>query len=533
MPNLESFSLRARVSDQHAQVPGFHFPGTAIRTLLDGLLPSVRNVEFDDCCCEVWRSWDQPLRDEEHVCLSLKELLPRLDNLRLRCATICEAIFPSGPVGKCRGTGSATSTGAENTFVLNTIQSNSTWPTHHCFCTLLTDDPHALLPKNGPICNFLLPLLRSAIADGKLDNFQQHSLIDNHNPLDNSRRQYATTSERLLGSQEKLIKSPYMAVRTDSPAYALRSLGNDGKPVEVVGGWNDVMVYNEGQKWVETLEGCRFAAGYIKARTRFRGVEFKRSDLSDRETLISRTKATCGLWDLEDKEGRILLEGEILDTLENTSFITRKPTQKELRREERKKAIERGEEVSDHPDSSQSEADEEEYGDSEFGDEDDGGLSERDTDNSDDSEGEEDEDGGGEAAQARLGQDGIGPLGASFNPAMTTGAPVDLNDWDNEPLSDNEDEEYQDDDEEAEGADYLRAQAAMSSRLHARQTNRNPQTVRLQAHSPTMASAQQNLQESNDFEIHHHPMYDYTYPRYPFQRFEHEHIMYNHKIAQK
>ncbi|KAJ9616793.1 hypothetical protein H2200_000512 [Cladophialophora chaetospira] len=349
MKQLESFSVYVLSYDCVIQTPCFYLRNREMGALVDALPATVRNLELDDHCYQRPNDWEEA---NDHICPSLCRIIPQLHNLRLRLQTICEAMLPGPEAGGGDLVTNKSPNGIKHTFVLQTIPLSQNVYTRHC--TWPNEQVSGFsavenILKNESVCDFLVPRVKSAIAAHSLENFDQISLISWKIPPDpqpRPQRQYKTMCERIIGTEDKVRRSPLYYVSSGGRYIeGLRYATDDGQTLDVIGETDRIVQYAEGQTWVETRDGYHLPEAYLKANTRFRHAEIKPLALHTREGLNAPLNETAELWKMEDVEGCQLLSGEVSSSFDEVDCLGRKPTQKELRREERRKAIERGEEV--------------------------------------------------------------------------------------------------------------------------------------------------------------------------------------------
>lgn len=355
MPQLESFSIRVCSGLQRFKTASFYLRGSEVRPLLDALGPSVRSVELDDHCYMTVEKLVQSHHESQHMCLSLKRLMPQLQNLRLRISPVCEQMFPELALGELDPTKHRQDHDPGGTVFINTIGLQSNMNAIHCTLSpldFLNGEPEVVFKRNS-LCDFLIPHVRSAIAQQVVANFAQFSLLDIQSPPERSRRIhhkiFDTVCERILGCHEKLRKTPLFSITTQLKLGGVRYLANNGETVEIIGGKHDIIEYCEGKAWVETVDNIRLANDYRIQHPRFQDASVKKFRRWEKGKLDTEP-CTCRLWALEEEEGGVLVSGEILDDLNDVGCLVRKPTSKEIRREQRKKDIEQGLKVGDDPD---------------------------------------------------------------------------------------------------------------------------------------------------------------------------------------
>lgn len=348
MQRLESFSIRVQ-NKTDWPTHGFHLRSRELRTLLDALPTSVRHFELDDNCCWVEPSNWGPVPEEDHLCLSLKKLLPQLHNVRLRRGRVCEAMLAQEPacaeLSSCR----ETSGGATNTFLINILGWDyDSGPTMRCS---MSADAVQVMVKRKPSSDFLIPHLRSVVARGALSNFHLFSLIDVRTVWSSEGRGYPHILQRTLGLTEKSKKSPWWYSHEDKYPHSLRHLEANGSTSQIIGTIKEVVELTEDQVWVDTIEGYRLASSYIKSNRRFRHAKLQSLKVHNVDKVGGDYHCEYyfdgPLVKLERQEGRLLLLPEIMDGLDDGGPVHRSLTRKELPDEARKQAIEKGEEVED------------------------------------------------------------------------------------------------------------------------------------------------------------------------------------------
>ncbi|KIW34760.1 uncharacterized protein PV07_01518 [Cladophialophora immunda] len=344
MRHLESFSM---LFSKYSYLGRARVPLGGLRSILDALPNSVRNLEIDDEA----NGFHAGLLDhpQDHLCISLQKIMPQLRNLRLKLAEVCGDVFPDSP---CKGTKSEDSTSNPSrgsSFILQLAGNEPVLNTMHCRFHMHSRDyyfaPGSSTQPPAYVC--LVDAARSAIASHALDNFHRISIFDmKYTPVHG--KGFPCLRERALRPEDKLRLSPCFQVPTAiGPSYyrVFRTPGGDGKTTEVIGWMRYIIPYAENGVWVETEDYCRLPATYINENSRFEGTRVNSEELNTRRTFTEPLRGSVKLWDLEDQEGCILLDPLILDGQDDTRWPTRKPTLKEMQREERRKAIERGEEV--------------------------------------------------------------------------------------------------------------------------------------------------------------------------------------------
>lgn len=359
MQRLESFSL---VSDMPPPETVHHvnYPnrGKTIRTLLEALPPSVRNLELDTDEADDW--FRQEIDEENHICLSLKVILPRLDNARIKMAKFCEALLPTEGSKSESNLLTASRAHHDSTLVLNTVGASrdGKYTSNHCNCSspeafFGTLVPPVSDPKITSISDLLVAKLQVAISHGCLDNFQQFVLLDlkiPENAARRYRRQYQTMQVRTLGQEQKTELSPYFMLialppqsNLTSDFHAVRHINDKLGEVEVIG-WLDTLIrYVEGETWIETEYGCRLAVGYFGKNSRFTQVRLKPLPLYDQNSMPINLLRRPKLWEMEERRQCTFLSGQIWEDLDHSGCVSRELTPKEVVCEANGKAIMRGE----------------------------------------------------------------------------------------------------------------------------------------------------------------------------------------------
>ena len=366
MPHLESFSLSVVPMNERAVFHKLEIEQEELKLILDSLPASVVHLEIDTAGYEVDYQYPRP---EVHLCLSVKELIPRLQNCRLRILNICEEIIP-GPSAD-RNPEVVSAPLKTNTLILQTAGRGPLQDTEHCNGMQSRDATLRGLP-NAHVLDHLTPLFSAALKNNAFGNFQRCSLFDVHcsqeKPFDR-RVEFSTICERVLMPDEKVRKYPLYQPGGDmTTPFGLRYMTPSGKQLDLLATPEDTLKLAEGEAWIETAARCRLPKVYFEQTPRFRDTWRKGITKFEIEDILAETDWKHNLWWLERLEGQAILRAEEVQGLNGAGCVKRDLTRREIRRQEAREAKERGEEfMIDDTDSDVSDSENESRG----GDEDD------------------------------------------------------------------------------------------------------------------------------------------------------------------
>ena len=331
---LESFSLTVHPDPVWADKDLYPHARKDLKAIIDSLPPSLCHLEIDFAGFDDVAAVNDPA---DHVCLSLRKVIPRLHNLRLRLSRLCEAILPDNhDLVSDDSSGKA----CTNTFIIEAAGAAPFFDCLHCTWPISYRSDRGIgqqfAEMHLPL--HLSPFLRLAIKHHALDNFQRCTMFDVYYPPEEAalddlmKMDYETICERQFMPSEKIRKFPrYHPTGYRRQPVGLRCFGEDGAQVDMLGNLEDTLGYAEGLAWIETDSGSRFPYGYLDAEPRLQSMSKMPIKTLDLEHYKSQYRNIRNLWWLEKQEGHQILLAQETDGLEDAGHIRRNLTTREMR----------------------------------------------------------------------------------------------------------------------------------------------------------------------------------------------------------
>jgi hypothetical protein len=372
MEHLESFSLNIRGSHVWSVEP------KQIRAIVDALPPSLRNLDLDTGCARHMRlSTDKPAKPV-HICRSIRRIVPRLHNLRLRLGQICEDLIPlSCPESACRG-GVPSEQEGGRTLIINmadrTLQSRPTrcgaentdaldgyadWKDTEDLIERLVSAMETGLETNG-LKSYrhcaVVSARMSSIGTNELGDMEFDTIFKTEVCRPRQQLKFPICRPRyyqLLGvpiwvKGDEPWSSTWCQDKTGEP-YAMRITAPSGKEMEVHGRADDLLRNAEGEIWVTTEGKVRVAESYFQSRPRFAEAQAIEDNLRQLENLEykvqSAMQANDVLRKMEVESGRWLLHASNTNDLTDFALVRRDLSRRETHRLDREKARELGAEI--------------------------------------------------------------------------------------------------------------------------------------------------------------------------------------------
>ncbi|KAJ9502837.1 hypothetical protein H2202_001959 [Exophiala xenobiotica] len=327
MQALESFSFTVKPSDCVQELPSSaRIRRSDLRAILDALPLTLRHLEISTNC-----SWDTvaamgksdhvSANNSDHVCPSIRRLLPNLRDLRLRVCELCEDFIPSTPsnIGPIDA-------GSKGALIINGADL-----TKHCryagakFHTTVEE----VRSEQASGFRRLGSAIRTAFSNGLLDSFQHctiisicHVGIQAHLGKPLPGKEFTTVYESRLYPIPRQIKHPVYIIGRGW--YVTRFRRSDGEAMELIQPGQD-HIYIERDTWKTVDDGIRVANSYMECRPRFRRYAGGTIQIlhpeRDQLARCEEPGLPCQLRLLERKVGKWLLRPQMTKDLDDFELV--------------------------------------------------------------------------------------------------------------------------------------------------------------------------------------------------------------------
>ena len=276
MQILDSFSFTFSSYRHLGAIQDFFFRRDDVRAILEATPKSVRHLELDTFCYDREGS----STTSGHLCHTLREMLPRLLNLRLRLAYLCPELIPRNDLQSLPKAGRGLNRTEGKTIIINTISDQFVSPTSTCGRGI-SPDAH-----------------KRIFVPGRVGEGRDHPCLEVHH------LRTICCCKKHLRQSSTVFSAWYPATRItlslDVHRYQKASIDYERKAGEVAsqicgslkgihslqrcdeirkdtcGGFEDVAMLAEGQVWVETTQKLRLPTSYLESDLRLRPATLKK-----------------------------------------------------------------------------------------------------------------------------------------------------------------------------------------------------------------------------------------------------------------